>query len=242
VAHNSRDKSHGNHLVTLGSNSEYSRANSQLRREQGGAVQSSGTRPAFRASAPRNVDNDAGPLQVDVEVMTGVAALKTVTGQVEQLADQITKEVVAESTISPQIDEEAIAEVTALQTLKGQLVQLVDQVTEDAIAEPTAPQNPTAGQSDRTDDALAAIQQEQEPQVVNGQQQPKPSKAANEDFEDLMLIVEELSNFPAKHLDIMWNQLSENSQERTAEQWKHLYTDEVLPTFRAKQLIALMNK
>jgi hypothetical protein len=57
-----------------------------------------------------------------------------------------------------------------------------------------------------------------------------------------MLIVEELSYFPVKDLDIMWNQLSENSQQRTAEQWERLYTDQVLPTHKAKQLIALMKK
>jgi hypothetical protein len=85
------------------------------------------------------------------------------------------------------------------------------------------------------------VQQEQEPQVVNEQEQSNPSKASNEDFDDLMLIVEELSNFPVKDLDIMWNQLSENSQQRTAKQWERLYTNQVLPTYRAKQLVALMN-
>jgi hypothetical protein len=166
-------------------------------------VQSSGTRPAFRASALRNVDSDAGPPQVDDEIIGEVAALKTLTGQLGQLADQITK---------------------------------------DVVAEPTIPPHSTAGQSDRTNDAPASIQQEKERQVVNEQEQSIPFKPANEDFEDLMLIVEELSNFPAKDLDIVWNQLSENSQQRTAEQWKPLYTDEVLPTYKAKQLIALMNK
>jgi hypothetical protein len=165
------------------------------------------------------------------------------TGQLEQLADQMIEDVVAEPTIPPQVDEDAIAEVAALKILTEQLGQLADQVTEDVIAEPTIPQHSTAGQTERTDDAPALVQQEQEPQVVNEhEEQSNPSKAANDDFDDLMLIVEELSDFPVKDLDIMWNQLSENSQHRTAEQWERSYTDQILPTHKAKQLIALMKK
>jgi hypothetical protein len=211
--------------------------------QSAGAVQSSGTRPAHSARATRNNDSDAGPSQTDNGVIAEVAALKTLTGQLEQLADQMIEDVVAEPTIPPQVDEDAIAEVAALKILTEQLGQLADQVTEDVIAEPTIPQHSTAGQSERTDDALALVQQEQEPQVVNEhEEQSNSSKAANEDFDDLMLIVVELSDFPVKDLDIMWNQLSENSQHRTAEQWERLYTDQVLPTHKAQQLIALMKK
>jgi hypothetical protein len=207
--------------------------------QSAGAVQSSGTRPAHSARATRNNDSDAGPSQTDDGVIAAVAALKTLTGQLEQLADQMIEDVVAEPTIPQYVDEDAIAEVAALKILTEQLGQLADQVTEDVIAEPTIPQHSTAGQSERTDDAPALVQQEQEPQVFNEhEEQSNPSKAANEDFEDLMLIVVELSDFPVKDLDIVWTQLSKNSQHRTAEQWERLYTDQVLPTHKAQQLIA----
>jgi uncharacterized coiled-coil protein SlyX len=131
--------------------------------QSAGAVQSSGTRPAHSARATRNNDSDAGPSQTDDGVIAAVAALKTLTGQLEQLADQMIEDVVAEPTIPPQVDEDAIAEVAALKILTEQLGQLADQVTEDVIAEPTIPQHSTAGQSERTDDAPALVQQEQEP-------------------------------------------------------------------------------
>lgn len=97
--------------------------------------------------------------------------------------------------------------------------QVVTNDIQSVVAEPTVPQHTAANQSDRADNALDLVRQEQEESHVENEQQcSEQSNTAREDLDDLMLIVEEMSNMPTKDLNMMWRQLHENSPHRTAEQ------------------------
>lgn len=111
-------------------------------------------------------------------------------------------------------------------------------VTEFAVPEPEVPPHSAADQDERLDDARTMVRQGSNCSVESIQHPPQQAHTSSTDFDDLMLIVEDIKNMPANHLNIVWNQLSEKFQHRTADQWKCLYMDKVLPTFEAQRLIA----
>lgn len=83
------------------------------------------------------------------------------------------------------------------------------------------------------DDDEGADEEEEEPDV--DEEQTKEQRLLGTDFDLLMGNIEYITVVGAESYESMWEQLAETETHRTAEQWKRLYEEKVLPAYEEKR-------
>lgn len=240
---------------------------SNIRDDSPPLAQSSDPRPASCTSDTRETFGDAEPSDVHGRAITPVRSLSAQPFLVEDVATSsptvgavetyvtnpdhlrstggtrdnigdtgsVRTTSVASASISshtlPGPDEALVTNCSTAHTTNPIPLDVTEGAAVEPAVEPVVSAQPTSNQHERLDVGPVLSVQRQENDVEIQQQCSEQSHKELGDMDAVMLFVERASNN-------IWHQLSEKYPQHTANQWRRLYLNKVLPDFDAKRVTA----